>query len=83
MAPNVRHDDEIHDHAEAARFLRRSEKWLRNSNVPRCELPGRGEGKRVRDPVYLKSELVAYARRYLTHSVAEEAVPQPRSRRAS
>jgi predicted DNA-binding transcriptional regulator AlpA len=56
--------DEILDLAEAADFLRMSSSWIERSDVPRVKL-----GRSVR---YLRSELLAYARAHLSHSVNEE-----------
>jgi hypothetical protein len=70
--------DEILNEEEAAQFMRRSVSWLRRSNVPVAILPGRGEGKRAGARLYLRSELLAYVRRYLTHSVTDDVVePRP------
>lgn len=69
--PDLAHDV-ILSEEEAAQFMRRSVSWLKRSNVPVAILPGRGEGKRASGRLYLRSELIAYVRRYLTHSVAEQ-----------
>ncbi len=54
-------DDEVFDREEAAHFLKMSEAWLEKSDVPRVKM-----GRSVR---YLKSELLAYAKAHLSHSV--------------
>ncbi len=58
-------DEVILDLEEAAAFMKMSASWLERSDVPRARFGGA-----VR---YLKSELVAYARAHLTHSVKREA----------
>lgn len=71
-------DDEVMSQAEAAKFLKRSLTWLKRSNVPVAILPGR-TGSDVRGHrVYLKSELLAYVRAHLTHSVRDTVEPRPR-----
>jgi hypothetical protein len=55
---------------EAAGFFGMSERWLRDSSVPKVLLPGIGQRCSVR---YDLDELVAYARRHLTHSITVEA----------
>lgn len=54
-------DDEVLAAREAAALLKMSPSWLEKSDVPRIKM-----GKAVR---YLKSELIAYARAHLSHSV--------------
>lgn len=73
-------DDAILAESEAAEFLRRSVSWLKRSDVPVAILPGRGEGKRAGGRLYLRSELLAYVRKHLTHSVAQP-VAEPRAAR--
>src|SRR5438067_300091 len=52
---------------EAAAFLRMSERWLRNSTVPKIRLPGKtGSPRAVR---YDPEEVRAWAKQHLTHSV--------------
>jgi hypothetical protein len=58
--------------------MKRSVSWLKRSNVPVAILPGRGEGKREHTRLYLKSQLIAYVRRHLTHRVDDDAEPRPR-----
>lgn len=61
---------------EAAFFLRRSVSWLLKSDVPRSYPPGRGKGIQ-RDPIFLKSQLILYAEKHLSHRLDEI----PRARR--
>ena len=73
-------DDEILTPAQAARLLGRSLSWLQRSNAPVAILPGRGEGKRAGKRLYLRSELIAWVRQYLTHTAtAPVADPRPHS----
>lgn len=50
---------------EAAAYLRVSTSWLWRSDVPRVRL-----GRRV---LWLRSQLLAYAERHLTHRIDPEA----------
>jgi hypothetical protein len=54
-------DEQVLGLHEAAVILRMSSSWLEKSDVPRVKM-----GRSVR---YLKSELLAYAKAHLTHSV--------------
>lgn len=55
--------DEVLEVKEAAAFIRMSEEWLERSDVPRAKL-----GRRV---LFLRSELLAYVKARLTHSVLD------------
>jgi hypothetical protein len=57
---------EVLDTAEAALFVRCSEELLVASNAPRSQPPGTGTGRRKRT-VWLKSQLIAWMKNYLTY----------------
>lgn len=63
MATAVRaeQDDQVLDVEGACAFLKVSESWLRRSDVPRAKLGGR--------VVFLRSQLLAYVARRLSHRV--------------
>lgn len=62
---NSHGEDEVLDAKEASDVLKMSESWLEKSDVPRVKM-----GRAVR---YLRSELIAYARAHLSHSVKRDA----------
>lgn len=58
-------EEELLTLEQAADFLKMSTSWIERSDVPRVKM-----GRAVR---YLKSELLAYAKAHLTHSVKRGA----------
>lgn len=54
-------DDEVFEYDEAALFMKVSRSWLERSDVPRSKLGGR--------VLFLRSQLLAYVARRLTHRV--------------
>lgn len=56
--------DEVFGLEEAAKFIRMSPEWLERSDIPRARL-----GRRI---VFLKSQLLAYVTKHLTHRIEDE-----------
>jgi hypothetical protein len=69
-------DDEILSEKEAAAVMRCSLATFRRLNVPVAPIAARGTGKRTRLKLYLRSELFAYVRKHLTHSLLEPVAPR-------
>jgi len=73
-------NDRLWSEDEAARYLGKSTRWLRDSTVPKLRLPGKGERPSI---MYEPHEVRAWASAHRTHSVVQETVAtmKPSTRR--
>jgi hypothetical protein len=63
--------DRLWTEKQAAAYLGMSERWMRDSDVPKVLLPGKGTA-RAAAVRYESDEVKAYARAKLTHTITRE-----------